>query len=65
MLKVIVEWCGVYTQAEYDKKRLLAELCHMSIKIEKKLKIEWHFMKNEKENMRNKNSYCDSADGNI
>ena len=32
-----VELCGVYTQAEYDKKRHLAELCHMSIKNEKEI----------------------------
>lgn len=32
-----VELCDVYTQAEYDKKRYLAELCHMSIKNEKQI----------------------------
>lgn len=32
-----VELCDVYTQAEYDKKRHLAELCHMSIKNEKQI----------------------------
>lgn len=32
-----VKLCGVYTQAEYDKKRHLAELCQMSIKNEKEI----------------------------
>lgn len=32
-----VELCGVYTQAEYDKKKYLAQLCHMSIKNEKEI----------------------------
>lgn len=32
-----VELCGVYTQVEYDKKKYLAQLCHMSIKNEKEI----------------------------
>jgi len=32
-----VELCGVYTRAEYEKKRYLAELCHMSIKNEQEI----------------------------
>lgn len=31
------ELCGVDTQDEYDKKRYLAELCHMSIKNEEQI----------------------------
>ena len=27
-----VELCGVYTRAEYEKKKYLAKLCHMEIK---------------------------------
>ena len=32
-----VELCGVYTQEEYDKKKYLAQLCHMSIKNEQEI----------------------------
>ena len=35
-----VKLCGVYSKAEYDKKRHLAELCHMSIKNEKEIE-DW------------------------
>lgn len=45
-----VELCGVYSQAEYDKKRYLAELCHMSIKNKKEIEDRLAFYEECKRN---------------
>lgn len=39
-----VKLCGVYSKVEYDKKRHLAELCHMSINNEKEIEDRLAFL---------------------
>ncbi len=47
-----VELCDVYSQAEYDKKRYLAELCHMSIKNKKEIEDRLAFFEECKRNYK-------------